>query len=79
MPSVLEGELQAYQACKEELLSEAEGKFVLIHDGQVLGTYDSKMDAIAEGYARLGNVPFLVKQVVRVEVPQNFVSGLILP
>ena len=29
------------------------------------------------GYQKYGNVPFLVKQVVRVEVPENFVSGLI--
>jgi hypothetical protein len=30
------------------------------------------MDAIADGYRRFGNVPFLVKQVVEVETPINF-------
>ena len=35
------------------------------------------MDAITEGYRQFGNVPFLVKQVQKIETPQNLVSNLL--
>jgi len=68
-------ELKTYGQHRDELLGTAEGKFALIHEDQVIGVYDSKPDAIAQGYERFGNVPFLVKQVLKVETPQNFVSN----
>jgi hypothetical protein len=77
MNDLLSRELDTYASQREELLRTAEGRFVLIHGVDILGTYESKTDAIDEGYRRLGNVPFLVKQVVPVEVPQNFVSNQI--
>lgn len=43
----------------------------------MVGIYDSKMDAIAQGYQKFGNVPFLVKQILKVETPQNFISNLL--
>jgi len=70
-------ELRAYEKHKEELLSKGEGQFVLIHDDDVIGLYDTESDAISEGYRRFGNVPFFVKEVVRVEIPERFVSNLI--
>jgi hypothetical protein len=33
-----------------------------------------QMDAISQGYRQLGHVPFLVKQVVQLEVPLVFFS-----
>jgi hypothetical protein len=73
----LEAELATYEARREELLASAEGKYVLIKGEEVAGVYDSQEDAVREGYRRFGNVPFLVKQVLRVEVPQRFVSGML--
>ncbi len=67
--ALLDTEVQTYERHREELLGAAEGKFVLIHGSDVAGTYDSKVDAIAEGYRRFGNVPFLVKHILEVEVP----------
>lgn len=75
--SLLEEELKTYDKHRESLLGTAEGKFVLIRLDQIAGVYDSKMDAIIEGYQRFGNVPFLVKQVLKVETPQNFISSLL--
>ncbi len=75
--SILDKELAAYEAAKQSLLPNALGKFVLIHDGQVVAIFDAEFDAINAGYDRFGNVPFLVKQVVEVEVPDNFVSDLL--
>jgi len=74
---MLETELNTYERHKHELLDESKGKFVLIHSDEIGGTYESQKDAISEGYRRFGNVPFLVKQVVEIEVPANFVSNLL--
>ena len=77
MPQVLEIELKAYEQQRDHLLATAEGKFVLVRNDRVIGVYESKMDAIAQGYSLFGNVPFLVKQILKIEVPQNFVSNLL--
>jgi hypothetical protein len=74
---VLDVELMTYEQNRDQLLGTAEGKFVLIQNSQIVGIYDSKMDAIAIGYQQFGNVPFLVKQIVKVEAPQNFTSNLL--
>ncbi|MBI2088495.1 MAG: hypothetical protein HYT78_07100 [Deltaproteobacteria bacterium] len=77
MPPILDAELKTYEKNRDQLLGTAEGKFVLIQNSQLVGFYDSKMDAIAMGYQQLGNVPFLVKQIVKVEAPQNFTSNVL--
>ena len=77
MPEFLVQELEIYAQEQEKLLSTAQGKFVLIYQDKVLGTFEAQRDAIVQGYERLGNVPFLVKQVVQVEPVQNFVSNLL--
>ena len=77
MTELLATELKTYAEKLETLLGTHEGKFVIIRGEQVLGTYDSQLDAIAGGYRQLGNVPFLVKQVVKIETPLNFVSNLL--
>ena len=77
MGQVLETELKTYEHERDRLLGACEGKFVLIYGDQVFGAYDTEMDAITLGYQKFGNVPFLVKQVLRVETPWEFTSGLI--
>ncbi len=77
MADILSRELKAYEANFENLLGANEGKYVLIHDDDVLGVFDNQMDAINRGYKELGNVPFLVKQVNKLEVPLSFVSNLL--
>ena len=74
---VLEAELETYERNRETLLADSGGMFVLIKTGDVVGVYETKNDAIAEGYRRFGNVPFLVKRVVESEAPLNFTSNLI--
>lgn len=73
----LEVELGTFEAKREELLAAAEGKFALIKGDELAGVYDSQEDAIREGYRHFGNVAFLVKQVLRVETSQRFVSGML--
>jgi hypothetical protein len=73
----LSRELRTYSAHKAELLRRARSKYVLIKGSRVIGTFDSELDAAHQGHERFGNVPFLVKQVVEVEVPLDFTSSLL--
>jgi hypothetical protein len=77
MASVLAKEIRTYEKHRDDLLTDSEGKYVLIKADKVVGTFESKYDAIQEGYRRFGNVPFLVKKIVKIEVPLDFVSGLL--
>ena len=75
--ALLEKELATYESEKQKLLGTTEGKFVLIKDGDVVGVFDSFAEGVKAGYEKFGNTPFLVKQVVAVETPINFVSNLL--
>ena len=77
MPMVLDRELKTYEDHKDDLVGRAAGKFVLIKDGDILGVFDTQADAVREGYSRLGNVPFLVKEIVALESPLCFTSNLL--
>lgn len=77
MNTILGTELETYAAHKAELLAFANGQYVLIHGAEVGGTFETEQDAVNRGYGQYGNVPFLVKQVVEVDQPANFVSGLV--
>jgi hypothetical protein len=76
MLDMLKKELQTYEANKSELIGKSKGKFALIKDDKVMGVFDTKIDAIRQGYERFGNVPFFVKQIVEIDIPQNFTSNL---
>lgn len=76
MKTVLDTELNTYQQNRNHLLATAEDKYVLVHADIVVGTYETQMDAVAQGYERFGNVPFLVKHIVRVETPVQLTSAL---
>jgi hypothetical protein len=76
MAQVLEKELETYEKLREELLAEHEGKYVLILGDQMLGIFDTQMDAIRTGYQRFGHVPIFVKKIERVETPITFGGGL---
>jgi hypothetical protein len=77
VPELLKKEIKTYNAHKAELVGQSKGKFVLIKDDRIVGVFESEMDAAHQGYERFGNVPFLVKQVVEVEVPLDFTSSLL--
>jgi hypothetical protein len=74
----LRRELEVFEAHRAELLGRASGKYALIHGEQVVDIYDTEADAIREGYRQFGNVPFLVKRIVPVDIPERFASNLII-
>jgi hypothetical protein len=77
MPDLLATELDTYERQRNQLLAAGQGKYALVHGNTIVGVFQSKMDAISTGYERFGNTPFLIKQIVKVEIPQNFVSSLL--
>lgn len=74
---VLQVEMDTYGKNRSSLLGEHEGKYVLIYGEEIGGVFVAKSDAISQGYAKYGNVPFLVKHILSVDVPLHFVSGLL--
>jgi len=64
--NALEKELATYRDKLQSLLPEA-GKFALIHDSEVVGTFDTYADALTEGYKVFGLNPFMVKQIEAIE------------
>lgn len=77
MADKLSRELKAYEANFGSLLAAHEGKYVLLHGDDLLGVFDNQIDAINRGYKELGNVPFLAKNISRLEAPLSFVSNLL--
>jgi len=73
----LKQELETFESHKAELVGKAKGKYVLIKNTEIVDTFDTPIDAIKQGYKNFGNVPFLVKQIVEVEIPENFTSNLL--
>lgn len=59
----LEKELRTYRRELPRLLAEGEGKFAIIHDQEVAGTWDTYEDALQAGFDRYQLTPFLVKKI----------------
>lgn len=70
-------ELGTFDRLRPYLLATAAGQYVLIHGDESAGTYPTDMAAVEAGYARFGHVPFLVKQILPVDPPAEFVTPLI--
>lgn len=77
MPTTFAKELETFEAKKQELLAESEGKFVVIQGDQFAGVWDSYEDALRAGYERFKLVPFLVKQITQIEPVLNFTRNLV--
>jgi len=60
-----ERSLATYRANLPQLLVGDEGKFVVILDDRILGTWPTYTDALNAGYEAFELEPFLVKQVCR--------------
>lgn len=70
---MLEAELETYERNKSDLLAHARGKWVLVHDDAIVGTFDTQLDATYQGYRQFGDEPFLVRQVEEIETVENLV------
>jgi len=59
----LQKEYQYYLRLKPDLLKESRGKFALIKDEKLVGTFDTDLDAYKVGLEKFGNVPFLIRRI----------------
>lgn len=75
---LLEKEIAFFEKKKSGLLETSRGKFVLIKDEKIIGTFESQKDALNKGFSEFGNQPFLVKKIEDIEEVQNFTSNLII-
>jgi hypothetical protein len=59
----LETEIRAYENRREELERHHKGKFVVFHQDELAGAFDSFDAAAAEAVRRYGHGPYLIRQV----------------
>lgn len=72
--SKLQEELEFFERQRLELLERAPGKYVLIKGSEVIGIFDTEIEAARIGYRKIGNEPFLIKHIVEADVPLIFTS-----
>ncbi len=56
-------EIAAYERMQSDLEREHLGKWVVVHDEELIGAYDDFEDAACAGVQRFGIGPFLLRQV----------------
>lgn len=61
--SPLQKEYQFYLKVKADLLKQHLGKFALIKEERLAGTFDTDQDAYKAGLEKFGNVPFLIIRI----------------
>jgi hypothetical protein len=74
----LDAELSFFEEKRAEWLTHYQGQFALIKGRALLGTYPTQNEAIEAGLTQLGNVPFLVKQVLATDEPIATSPSLVL-
>ena len=61
--SSLKDDILAYDAMKADLEMSALGKWVLIHDKKLIGTFDGSDAAAKEAVQKFGRGPYLIRQI----------------
>ncbi len=61
--SDLDKELQAFEGMKANLEEHHMSKWVVIHDGELVDTFDTLDAAATEAVRRFGRGPYLIRQV----------------
>jgi nicotinamide riboside kinase len=73
----LEQELHTFHEQKDHLLEKYKDRYVLIKGDDVVADFESRGDALREGYKRFGHEAFLVKKVEEVEQVNFFSRTLV--
>lgn len=75
---MFEKELEIFKKIKADLLSQySSGGFVVIKGDEILGVWQSRLDALKSGIDKYGDVPFLVKNINESDIVINFSRNLI--
>jgi len=59
----LDDEIAAYDAMRSDLETRALGKWALVHDRKLIGTYDSFDAAAQQAVQKFGRGPYLIRQI----------------
>ena len=73
-PAELEQNIEAYEALRETLEERYLHKFVVFHDSELIGSFDSFHNAAREAVRRFGQGPYLIRQVgapTRIAMPAS--------
>ena len=60
----LDEELKYFESIRSELIESSKGQFALIKRKDLIGIFESEAEAYKTGIEKLGNVPFLIKEIV---------------
>lgn len=74
MLKALAEDLARYNAERSDLVSRANGKYVLIRGGAIVSIFESETTALASGYETFGDTPFLVRRIAPTDDVINFSS-----
>ena len=61
--TTLDHQISAYEEMRDILETDHFGQWVVFHDGQLIGTYDSFQNAAEEAVRCFGRGPYLIRQV----------------
>jgi hypothetical protein len=67
MSTALELDTKAYRRLLPSLLAEHRGKYVLIRAADQVQVFDTRDEALAEGYRRFKRAPFFVNEIAPLE------------
>ena len=73
-PAELEQNIEAFEAMRETLEAHHLHKFVVFHDTEFIGSFDSFHNAAREAVRRFGQGPYLIRQVgapTRIAMPAS--------
>jgi len=62
---VLQTELNYFNKQRQEWLNTYENQYALVKGEELIGTYTTEAEAYKAGLEKVGNQPFLIKQVVK--------------
>ena len=63
--AALARDIEAFEAKRDELETAHFGKFVVFHDGEFIGSFDTLDNAAREAVTRFGRGPYLIRKVGR--------------
>ena len=61
--ALLSEEIAAYEAMRDTLEVDYLGKWITLHDGILIGTYETFEEAAKEAVQQFGRGPYLIRQV----------------
>ena len=72
---MLEIEAKYFDQKVNDLVKTDLGKFVLIKEENIYGTFETMTDALQSGYEKFKAQPFFVRQILPAQQPMNFANN----